>query len=208
MISLVRTDLPEEGGGKGAGSGGKTGAGGGPAPVGPGGGGPALAARRGRSERRDLVQYHPFDVTVICKQQALVEVLKTITGTKAPQFYVLRQIRIKNEKEKGPPRVTPDVAKPDEKPTVQYIVGEEWLDVAARWEVVDFAAPAEKAAPDQSGSTPKPGPDSKSTPAPAATSVRAISAPPTTLTPAATPAPAATPGTAATPAPNSTPLLK
>ena len=69
------------------------------------------------------MQYHPFDITVVCKQQALMDVLNTVTGPKAPQFIVLTQIRIRNSTEKGPPRVGPDAAKTDDKQTVQLYCG-------------------------------------------------------------------------------------
>ncbi|MEI9894880.1 MAG: hypothetical protein WDN28_13590 [Chthoniobacter sp.] len=99
------------------------------------------------------MKYHAFDIAVSCKPAALREVLKTITGPQAPQFLVLRQIRIRNEKEKGPSRAG-DPTKPD-KQAVDYIVGEEWIEVDARIEIVDFAKPGEQSTPDQSSSVPK-----------------------------------------------------
>ncbi|MDR3402756.1 MAG: Amuc_1100 family pilus-like protein [Chthoniobacter sp.] len=152
VVSLLRADLPEE-----RERGGKSGKGGG---GGPGAGGPGGAGKGGQggggggSSRRDLVKYHPFDIVVSCKPAALREVLKTITGPQAPQFYVLRQIRIRNEKEKGPPRAGEANASGD-KQTVQYIVGEEWIEVSARFEVVDFAKPGEKPASDKPSAAPK-----------------------------------------------------
>lgn len=156
IVSLVRTDLPEER--PKGGPGGKGGGPGGAGKGGPGGGG-------GGSSRRDLVKYHPFDIDVICKPAALREVLDAVTSSKAPQFFVLRQIRIKNEHEKPPSR-TVEAAAADKPTAMAYIVGEEWIEVLARWEVVDFASPSdklskEKAELGQPGSTPKPGPGSR-----------------------------------------------
>jgi hypothetical protein len=155
IVSLKRDDLPEERGpARTGGQGGRGPNAGGPGRQGPGGAG---GGGSGGSERRGLVKYHSFDIAVICKPAALKEVLKNITGPKAPQFYVLRQIRIHNQKEKGPPRAgDPNV--PEEKRGVQYIVGEEWIEVTARYDVVDFAAPSEKPAAEN------PGPAAKSTP--------------------------------------------
>jgi len=133
ISSLARNELPEEKGG-GQKGGGKSGKGGGGKP-----------GKGGASGRRDLVRYDSFDITVICKQPRLQELLKAITGTQAPQFYVIRQLRIRNEKEKGPPKVTatpaPDATAP--KAQVQYIVGEENIEVAARIDIVDFNAPSD-----------------------------------------------------------------
>ena len=156
VISLTRADLPEEKGGKsgkGGGGGSNAGGPGGNAKGGPGGG--------GGSGRRDLVKYHPFDISVSCKPGALREVLKSITGSKAPQFYVLRQIRIRNSKEKGPPRAGDPSETDKDKQAIHYIVGEEWIEVTARFEVVDFTKPGEKPASGKSSAAPKSTPESK-----------------------------------------------
>jgi len=156
LISLTRADLPEERGGKG----GKGGGGGGSGP-GAGGSGPGAKGGPGSnigSGRRDLVKYHPFDITVSCKPAALREVLDSITGPQAPQFYVVRQVRIRNSKEKGPPRAG-DAAEADkDKQTIHYILGEEWIEVTLRIEIVDFTKPGEKPASDKSSAAPKSAP--------------------------------------------------
>jgi hypothetical protein len=106
--------------------------------------------------RQDLVSKQPFDLVIKCRQHLLASVLNTVIGPKAPQFYIPRLIRIKNEKEKGPSRVVADVAPPapvqdpnapkapDQRPTTNYIVGEEMIEAAIRLEVVDFAEVAAK----------------------------------------------------------------
>ena len=135
--SLDRAELPEEGGGgeRRAGSGGPRPGGG--AGAGPGGGNRARAG----AGRSDLVKYYPFNLVVICQQPKLSKVLDAITGTQAPQFYVLRRIRIINQNEKGPPKGI-DPTKPVDK--VDYIVGEELIEASAEWDIVDFVPPAER----------------------------------------------------------------
>jgi hypothetical protein len=158
LVGITRLDLPEErgkgapGGGKGQGGAGFGGPGGG---KGPGAGGPG-----GGGGRRDLVKYHPFNITVIAKQEALMNVLKAIASPKAPQFLVLRKISIRNQNEKGPSKVDPNAPAPgapgDPKDNpIKYIVGEEWIEATLHLEMVDFTAPGEKLASEQSSSSPK-----------------------------------------------------
>jgi len=158
VVSLLRADLPEENerGSKSGRSGGGGSGGSGPGAGGPGGAvKPGQGGGGGGSGRRDLVKYHPFDIVVSCKPAALREVLKTITGSQAPQFYVLRQIRIRNEKEKGPQKAVDTNTNPGGEKTINYIVGEEWIEVSARFEVVDFSKPGEKPASDKPSAAPK-----------------------------------------------------
>ena len=132
--SLSRTELPEErgGGDKKAAPGNNQPAGG------PGGGSGAK-----RSGRGDLVKYFPFRVDTICKQPKLANLLNAVTATDAPQFYVLRWIRIVNQKEKGPSRLI-DPSKPKEAQGPDYIVGEEMIEAVAEYDIVDFVRPDEK----------------------------------------------------------------
>ncbi|MBV9128106.1 MAG: Amuc_1100 family pilus-like protein [Verrucomicrobia bacterium] len=89
---------------------------------------------------------------------------------KSPSFYLVRALRVKNEKDKGPAREenptaataggdaaaattptpaaaaasrAPGVPEPalPERQTLRYVVGQEQLDVAMRVESVRFAAP-------------------------------------------------------------------
>jgi len=102
------------------------------------------------------VKYHSFDVVAVCKPAGIREVLKAVTAPNAPQFYVLRNIRIHNQADKGPPRAG-DPNKPEkDKEAVSYIVGQEWIEVSARFDIVDFANPSEKAAPETSASSTPP----------------------------------------------------
>lgn len=147
--SLDRTELPEErGGGERSARSASAptmapapGPATGPRPSGGGrpGGGPQAGAG---AAREDLVQYHPFQIVAIFKmQKQLANTLNTICGKQAPQFYVLRNIGILNQTQKGPSRVT-DPTKPHTK--VEYIVGEELVEAAAEFDIVDFLPPTEK----------------------------------------------------------------
>jgi hypothetical protein len=143
LRALSRTPLPEEKNIKGRSAGSNPNRGGNP----PGG-----ARGGGAGSRKDLVTYHPFDVVIFCRQPQLASVLNTVIDTKSPQFYVPRAIRIKNEKDKGPPRGEDTAAAaaapgPDGKPpaaAVNYIVGEEKIEAAIRFDIVDFAEVATK----------------------------------------------------------------
>lgn len=159
IMGITRADLPEEKGKTGRGGAGQGGGNNsGPGFGGPGGGNKGPGAGQGGGSRRDLVKYHPFNVAVLCKQEALMNVLKAIASPKAPQFLVLRKIVIHNQKEKGPSKTDPNAPAaqtPDGKPAgPQYIVGEESIEVTLHLEMVDFAAPNEKVASEQS-SAPK-----------------------------------------------------
>jgi uncharacterized membrane protein YgcG len=161
ISALDRADLPEEssGGSRGesdrSGSGPRRpsgGPGGGSRGGGPGGGGAA--------GRQDLVHYASFDITAECKQQRLQPLLNDICGPKAPQFYIIRQLRIRNSQEKGPAKVTPA---PDatgtatDKPAdTRYIVGEENIEATVRIDIADFTPPtADSAVAEKSKSSSK-----------------------------------------------------
>jgi hypothetical protein len=143
IANLLRTDLPEEG--NGTGGRGRQAGGGRPNPGGPGGpGSPGKGPGGGGASRKDLVHYHPFVISVICKQGKMLAILNSIVGAKAPQFYVIRQIRIRNEKEKGPAKATPAPGGEAGKGAIQYIVGEEMVEFAADIDIVNFTAPTEE----------------------------------------------------------------
>jgi hypothetical protein len=154
IMGIARLDLPEERSKGGGQAGGGAGAGKGPGGLGGGGGGKGPGG--GGGGRRDLVKYHPFNVAVLCKQEALMNVLKAIASPKAPQFIVLRKIVIHNQKDKGPLKVDPNAPVDPKDAGPKYIVGEEWIEVTLHLEMVDFTAPGEKTASEQSSSsTPK-----------------------------------------------------
>lgn len=145
LKELKRPELPEEKAKGGAARGQKP-------------GGPPEKGDKAGGGRQDLVVKHPFDLVIVCRQNFLANVLDTVTGPKAPQFYILRLIRIRNQKEKLPraievappaPVVDPAVPQPPAqpappKPAIDYIVGEEMVEAAIRLEMVDFAEVAAK----------------------------------------------------------------
>jgi hypothetical protein len=116
-------------------------------------------------KNRPLVSKFPVQINVKCRQMNLANILNSLTGPKAPQFYILRMIRVKNEKDKGPPRVTegaiaaagvvppppvpagvqpPAAGVPAAVPAAAatYIVGEELVEAELTIEIVEFAEPA------------------------------------------------------------------
>ncbi len=112
-----------------------------------------------RPGRPDLVKVHTFEVTFNCKQHQLSKFLNTIVSPNAPQFYIIRNIRIANSVPKAPlradasapappvptanpPGVLAAVA-PAPKSTTIYLVGDESVDVTIHFEIVDFAEPTE-----------------------------------------------------------------
>ncbi len=69
-------------------------------------------------------------------------------GSSSQQFYVTRTLHVRNEKEKGPARekpaeagattASPAPAKPASNTAINFIVGEEHIEAAARVELVRF----------------------------------------------------------------------
>lgn len=134
LRSLSRTELPEEKSRVAA---------------------PAGAAARGASPAKPLVQKYPFQVTVFSSQRSVSNALNSIVGPKAPQFYIPRVVRIKNENDKGPKRIRPDAATlpapvPETAPPgglapaapaqiSSYIAGNERVETFLRLEIVDFS---------------------------------------------------------------------
>lgn len=146
ITGLARADLPEEPG-KGGNrnvpqAGGAPGGGpGGNKPQGGGGGG----------GRRDLVKYHSFSVNILGKQEGLLAILKALASPTAPQFFVVRKVSIRNEKEKGPLKVDPNApaADPNKPAGPVLIVGEEKIEAIISIDMVDFTDPSEKTASEQ-----------------------------------------------------------
>ena len=93
LKDIKRTEIPEEKGG---------------APVtprpGPAGGNQPAGAGRVPA---NLLNVHTFEITFNSKQHQLAKVLNTIVSAGAPQFYIIRQVRILNSNQKAPPRATP-----------------------------------------------------------------------------------------------------
>ncbi|HEY3901673.1 MAG TPA: Amuc_1100 family pilus-like protein [Chthoniobacter sp.] len=159
ITTLDRVDLPEEkppaANSRGE-TGGRPGPGGrnGPRPPSAGGGGGNRAGGGARQEQ--LVHYYPFDITCICKQQKLQPLLNLISGPKTPQFYVIRQIQIRNQVDKGPARSTPAPDATQKSASAQFIVGEEALEAQLRIDVVDFVPPESSGVADQAAEKPAP----------------------------------------------------
>src|SRR5205823_1613718 len=67
--------------------------------------GPGKGPGGGGLGHKESVKYYPFEVSARFRLQTKFNgVLNAITGPEAPQFYVIRLIRVKNQKEKGPVR--------------------------------------------------------------------------------------------------------
>jgi len=104
---------------------------------------------RAAAAQKKLVRKTPFDVTFVAEQMRARKALNEIVGSKK-QFFILRSLIVKNEKEKGPPRA--DAAAPattgtgtgTETPVIKMVVGNEKIIVTARIEIVDFAPTATK----------------------------------------------------------------
>jgi hypothetical protein len=107
--------------------------------------------KQDRQERagRELVSMFPVDVELVGRQRSIADALNAIVGASAPQFYIPRVVRIKNQKAKGPDRMPAGApAGVPGQPAVPlgYIVGDEQLEASMRLEVVEFAPPQESAA--------------------------------------------------------------
>ena len=90
-----------------------------------------------------------FEITFTAEQGRVRSALNAIVNSKK-QFYIIRSLIIKNEKEKGPLRATASVpgvngpasqgvAPSDSSQKLQVIAGNEKLIVTARIEIVDFS---------------------------------------------------------------------
>ena len=91
VISLVRTPLPEERGGA-------------PAAVATKGPGPKTPGKSASGLK--LIERHPIDLAITCTAQTARKVINQISSAK-PQFFILRTLTVKNDKDKGPTRDQP-----------------------------------------------------------------------------------------------------
>ncbi len=121
---------------------------------------PAPTAGSGKNSEKPLLTTHGLELTLQSRQGSLAAFLNALVGPKAPQFYSLRSIRLKNQNEKGPPRAVAPVIGSDPAPVAapvgaagttpgeppkavsSYIVGEEQLEAVLQIDIVNFAAPA------------------------------------------------------------------
>jgi hypothetical protein len=105
----------------------------------------ATAGGKNQKGGKGLMSSHQFDMTLTCQQKSLGLFLNTLLGAKAPQFYLLRSIVVKNSVPTGPPRAADAAApKPGDngQAAATYIAGTEMLEVNLQIEIVDFAEPA------------------------------------------------------------------
>lgn len=122
--------------------------------------GKARGTEKGDKKGKALVNTHPVEITMQCRQNALAPFLNALVSPKAPQFYIVRTIYVKNQTDKGPPKVvnaappppapvttgtpaaagTPPPAAPAQAAST-YIVGEEQIEVAMQIDIVDFTEP-------------------------------------------------------------------
>jgi hypothetical protein len=120
----------------------------------------AAAKPAAGSQKNPLVVKSPLTVTFTADQNKVRKFLNELAGNRS-QFFILRGLTVKNEKEKGPARTdstqpaiasaqpVPDViggglAAAPAAPKYTFIVGNEKLTVEAKIEIVDFASPATK----------------------------------------------------------------
>ena len=103
----------------------------------------------------DLVEPHQVDVTFTSAPSAARKVLNQVVSS-PKQFYIVRALHVRNEKDKGPPREQPGQAgvnaaaaanavaaqptpqKPPVNANLNFIVGNEHLETSARIELVRF----------------------------------------------------------------------
>ena len=124
-------------------------------------GGKARGAEKSDKKGKSLVNTHPVEITIQCRQNALAAFLNALVSPKAPQFYIVRTIYVKNQTDKGPPKIV-TAAPPSPAPAVAgtpaapgtpapaaqpqaastYIVGEEQIEVVMQIDIVDFAEPS------------------------------------------------------------------
>ncbi len=137
LNSLTRTALPEEKGTAAAT----------PTPA----RGLAGAAAKPAAETGKIVDWTTIDVAFSGSPAATRRVFNRIAAAKE-QFYVLRTLQVKNQVDKGPkrggppeaPAAPPPVAGAPGKaaePAITFIVGTEYVDVAAKIEIMKFTLP-------------------------------------------------------------------
>jgi hypothetical protein len=98
-----------------------------------------------KDKENDLVKRTSIDLSFIASEPRFRRFLNDIIAD-PKQFYIPKNVSIKNEKLTGPPKTAPDgnVPKPDdkEKGGVVFVVGSEKLTVGVRLDIVDFAEPS------------------------------------------------------------------
>jgi hypothetical protein len=111
---------------------------------------PAATARKPNAANAPpLVARNAIDVSFIASPAAARRVLNQIAATEK-QFYIVRLLQVRNEKDKGPPReagsettatasgAVDNAAKPPGTAALKFIVGTEHIETSARIELVRF----------------------------------------------------------------------
>jgi hypothetical protein len=111
------------------------------------GGGPGGGGQNRRDDSRALMTKSGVDLEFRCTQQALAIFLNSLVDPKVPQFYIIRNLTVKNEKDKGPEKFVaagaPGLpAANDVKVNAGFPLGQEQVLVSMRIEIVDFSEPA------------------------------------------------------------------
>jgi hypothetical protein len=119
LISLRRVPLPEEGGSTSA------------TPASQSGG-----TEAGSTEKN--IDRNVVDITFAANPAAARKVLNQIASS-SQQFYIIRTLYVRNEKEKGPPRQEGVRITPPRNTAVTFIVGDEHIEVSARIEMLRFS---------------------------------------------------------------------
>jgi len=112
-------------------------------------------ARRGQGSvaaaSPTIVERHAVSVTFVSSPSAARKALNQIVSAKE-QFFIIRTLHVRNEKERGPPRTEPveapplfnnpaNTASPAATPgarTVTFVVGNEHIEISAQIEIVNF----------------------------------------------------------------------
>lgn len=107
-----------------------------------------LPEESGQKQPKSLVTKYPFEISIVADQGRFRKMLNDIVST-TKQFYIVRLIQIKNQKDKSPSKASanPSAAATPAKEgnsRLSFIFGTEKLNVVLRFEMVDFGASPEK----------------------------------------------------------------
>jgi hypothetical protein len=113
------------------------------------------------AEKSSLVRKYPFQISFVGEQGRLRKVVNDIVRTDK-QFYILRALRVKNQRDKPPSRAggigggeeiqfgtqaPPEAPQPGNVQQLHFIVGNEFTQFDLKLEIVDFAAPTPSPSP-------------------------------------------------------------
>lgn len=103
---------------------------------------PEEGAKQAKPAKPSLVVKNVVDINFSCEQGRLRKILNDLMDTKK-QFYIVRLIAIKNQKDRAPSKAAPGGPNPQtgQSDKLAYIVGTEKLDVTLRLEILNFNLP-------------------------------------------------------------------